>query len=119
MVRHQQVQVAWVNFVHEQFWKEPNTRATDRQRSLVLAMPMEGTILRSDLAGLSPKLAQLYARAGPRTLSRDLNRLTNIGLLRRRGGRRYEACSDVVLAFLPPMADSSGDTAALRETGMK
>jgi len=119
MVRHQQVQVAWVNFVHEQFSREPSTKATDRQRSLVLAMPMEGTILRNDLAGLTPKLAQLYASAGPRTLSRDLNHLTNMGLLRRRGSRGYEACSDVVLAFLPPMADSSGDTAALRETGMK
>lgn len=119
MVRHQQVQVAWVNFVHEQFSREPNTKATDRQRSLVLAMPMEGTILRNDLPGLTPKLAQLYARAGPRTLSRDLNHLTDIGLLRRRGGRGYEACSDVVLAFLPPIADSSGDTATLRETAMK
>ncbi len=102
MVRDQQVEVAWVNFVHEQFSKEPNTKATDRQRSLVLAMPMKQTILRSDLAGLTPKLAQLYESAGPRTLSRDLNHLTSMGLLRRSGGRGYETCSDVVLAFLSP-----------------
>ncbi len=112
MVRHQQVQVAWVNFVHEQFSKEANTKATDRQRSLVLAMPMPGTVVRSDLAGLTPKLAQLYASAGPRTLSRDLNHLVNMGLLRRRGGRGYEACSDAVLAFLPPIADSSDEASA-------
>ncbi|MHB8431079.1 MAG: Fic family protein [Acidimicrobiales bacterium] len=113
MVRHQQVQVAWVNFVHEQFSKEANTKATDRQRSLVLAMPMEGTVMRSDLAGLTPKLAQLYASAGPRTLSRDLNHLLSMGLLRRRGGRGYEAYSDIVLAFVPPIADSSDETVAL------
>ncbi len=107
MVRHQQVQVAWINFVHEQFSKEANTKATDRQRSVVLAMPMEGTVPRSDLAGLTPKLAQLYASAGPRTLSRDLNHLIGMELLRRRGGRGYEVCSDVVLAFLPPIAESS------------
>ncbi len=118
MVRHQQVQATWVNFVYEQFSREAKTKATDRQRSLVLAMPMHGTVIRSDLAGLTPKLAQLYASAGPRTLSRDLNHLISMGLLRRRGGRGYEVCSDVVLAFLPPIADSSDDTAALREPGV-
>jgi Fic family protein len=106
MVRQQQIEVAWVNFVHEQFSREPNTKATDRQRSLVLAMPMEGAVPRGDLAGLTPKLAQLYASAGPRTLSRDLNHLVSVGLLRRRGSRDYAGCSDVVLAFLPPIADS-------------
>jgi Fic family protein len=106
MVRDQQLQVAWVNFVHEQFSREPNTKAMERQRSLVLAMPMDGTVPRGDLAGLTAKLAQLYANAGPRTLSRDLNHLVKMSLLRRRSGREYEACSDIVRAFLPPIADA-------------
>ena len=110
MVRDQQLQVAWVNFVHEQFSREPNTKAMERQRSLVLAMPMDGTVPRGDLAGLTAKLAQLYANAGPRTLSRDLNHLVKMGLLRRRSGREYEACSDVVRAFLPPIADATAST---------
>ncbi len=84
---------------------------TGRKRSLVLAMPMEGTVPRSDLAGLTPKRARLYAGAGPRTLSRDVNHLIEMGLSRRRGGRGYEVCTDVVLAFLSPIADSTDEMA--------
>lgn len=109
MVRYQQMQVSWVNYVHEQFSREAASKATSRQRSLVLAMPMGKAVPRSDLAGLTPKLAQLYASAGPRTLSRDLNHLVTMGLLRKCGSRGYEADSDVVRAFLPPMADPSND----------
>jgi Fic family protein len=105
MVRFQQIEVAWVNYVHEQFSREANTKAMERQRTLVLSMPTDDAVLRADLAGLTPKVAQLYAQAGPRTLSRDLNHLLKMRLLRRAGGRGYEACSDVVLAFLPPIAD--------------
>jgi hypothetical protein len=58
---------------------------------------------RSDLEGLTTKIAKLYANAGPRMLSRDLNHLEKLGLLRR-DGRRFATRSHVVLAFLPPMA---------------
>ncbi|MDA8356454.1 MAG: Fic family protein [Actinomycetota bacterium] len=103
MVRDQQLQVAWVNYVHERFAEMPNTTASDRQRSLVLAMPREQTIPRADLEGLTRKIARLYAAAGPRTLSRDLNRLMDLGLIRRvRGG--YRSRHEVVQAFLPPIA---------------
>jgi Fic family protein len=104
-VRSQQMQVAWVNYVHERFGGQPNTKATDRQRALVLAMPMGGEpVPRSALTGLSPKLASLYAKAGPRTLSRDLNHLTRDMQLVRRTVRGFIARSDVVEAFLPSMA---------------
>jgi Fic family protein len=103
MVRKQQLQVAWVNYVHERFGAMPNTKASDRQRSLVLAMPMTGVVPRGDLEGLTPKIAKLYAGAGPRVLSRDLNQLTKLGLIRR-VRRGYRTRSEVVQAFLPPMA---------------
>ncbi|HEX3946578.1 MAG TPA: Fic family protein [Acidimicrobiales bacterium] len=103
MVREQQIHVAWINYVHERFADEPHTKATDRQRSLVLAMPAGQLVPRSDLPGLTTKVARLYAQAGPRTLSRDLNHLLDLGLIRRTG-RGYSARSEVVLAFLPPMA---------------
>lgn len=106
MVRAQQLEVAWVNYVHERFGPLPNTPASARQRSLVLAMPMGRTVPASQLAELTPKIARLYATAGPRVLPRDLNRLQKLGLMNRvRGG--YRANSQVVQAFLPPMA--SGD----------
>jgi hypothetical protein len=81
----------------------PSTKASDRQRSLVLAMPMTGLVPRGDLEGLTPKIAKLSAGAGPRTLSRDLNQLVKLGLIRR-VRRGYRTRSEVVQAFLPPIA---------------
>jgi hypothetical protein len=78
----QQLAVAWVNYVHERFASQPNTNASARQRSLVLAMPMGAPVKRDDLEGLTPKLAKLYAATGPRVLSRDLNALKKLGLMR-------------------------------------
>ena len=105
MVREQQIRVTWINYVYERFEREPRTKATDRQRTLVLGMPMDRLVARGDLEGLTPKIARLYANAGPRVLSRDLNHLVKLGLLRK-AGKSYGARSSVVLAFLPPMADT-------------
>ena len=107
MVRTQQIQVAWVNYVHERFTSLPNTDASARQRSLVLAMPMGKAVPRDDLEGLTPKIAKLYAGAGPRVLSRDLNRIGKLGLVYGWNGT-YRARSEVVQAFLPPMATTEG-----------
>jgi hypothetical protein len=107
MVRDQQIQVAWVNYVHERFTSLPNTPASARQRALVLAMPMGKSVPRDDLEGLTPKIAKLYAAAGPRVLSRDLNRLGNLGLVYRWKGA-FRARAEVVQAFLPPMATNEG-----------
>jgi Fic family protein len=105
MVRQQQIEVSWVNYVHERFGSQPNTKAAARQRALVLAMPRHDAVPRDDLPGLTPRIARLYASAGPRTLSRDLGTLTKLGLIRAvRGG--YRARSETVEAFLPPRAAS-------------
>jgi len=107
MVREQQLQVAWVNYVHERFAAMPNTNASSRQRSLVLAMPMFGVVSKSDLDGLTPKIARLYANAGPRVLPRDLNKLMKLGLISK-APRGYRTRSAIVQAFLPPMATMDG-----------
>jgi cell filamentation protein, protein adenylyltransferase len=109
MVRQQQIEVAWVNYVHERFASLPNTKASERQRSLVLAMPMGTVVPREDLEGLTPKVARLYAGAGPRTLSRDLNRLQRLDLIRR-VRRGYRARAETVRAFLPPTAAGDLDS---------
>lgn len=107
MVRIQQIEVAWINYVHERFASMPNTPASHRERSLVLSMPMGKPVPRDDLEGLTPKLAKLYAGSGPRVLSRDLNKLVKLGLIRRAQGG-YIARADVVQAFLPRIATIEG-----------
>ncbi|MHB2024283.1 MAG: Fic family protein [Mycobacteriales bacterium] len=105
-VRIQQFSVTWINFVHETMGQFPSSPTRDRQRSLVLAMPSGKVLPRAELEGLTPKLAALYAKAGPRTLTRDLNRLRAAGLIvRRKNG--WVSNDSVIRAFLPPIADAA------------
>ncbi len=102
-VREQQLSVTWTNFVHETMGLFPTSPSRERQRALVLAMRSGKVISRSELSGLTPKLAALYAKAGPRTLSRDLNRLRDAQLILKRG-TGWQSNDAIIKAFLPPMA---------------
>ncbi len=79
-----QVKVAWINYVHETMNRSPSSPARERQRTLILAMPFEYVVPQDELTGLTRKLATLYAKTGPRTLSRDLNKLREAGLVEKR-----------------------------------
>ncbi|MDE0115277.1 MAG: Fic family protein [bacterium] len=103
LVREQQLSVSWTNYVNEAMDRFPTSQASNRQRALVLAMPFDEAVARGDLAVLTPALAALYAKAGPRTLSRDLNRLANAGLILR-DGRSWKANIDVMFTFMPAAA---------------
>jgi Fic family protein len=103
-VRETQMRVTWINYVHETMGRFPSGPTRDRQRSLVLAMPHGDALPKAELPGLTPKLAAEYAKAGPRTLQRDLNRLEGAGLVAHRGPR-WQSNDDVIRAFLPPIAD--------------
>ena len=103
-VIQQHFRVTWINFVHETMRQFPSSPARDRQRSLVLAMPSEVEIPKKNLPELSPKLAGLYARKGPRTLSRDLNRLLSCQLVAK-GPDGWRSNDRITRAFLPPMAE--------------
>ena len=104
-VRALQLQVAWVTYIHEVMNRYPSSQARDRQRTLVLAMPPDEPIPRDELPVLTPEVARLYATTGPRTLSRDLNRLRDAGLLRKRG-YRWVANQSRIRAYLPPVPES-------------
>lgn len=104
-VLHQHFRVTWINFVHETMRQFPSSPARDRQRSLVLAMPSDAEIPKANLPELTPKLARLYARKGPRTLSRDLNRLLSVQLVAK-GPKGWRSNDRIIRAFLPPMAEA-------------
>jgi Fic family protein len=100
-IRREQLQVAWENYVHQQFHgkKSPSDA---RRRELVLQLGSAGQIVRIvDLMGLGPRLAKEYAGKTEKTLSRDLNALVEMRLIKRLPGRQVAARSDLILAFLP------------------
>ena len=104
-VREQQLEVTWASFVNNTLSRYPSGPARDRQRALVLAMPLGATVSRDQVPGLSREVAKLYARTGPRTLSRDLNRLQDAQLLTRTS-EGWMANHAIVEAFRPNIADS-------------
>ena len=103
VVRDHQMSVAWTNYVHEVMSEFPRGATRTRQRALVLALPSGETVGRADLPGLTPQLSIAYATVGPRTLSRDLNRLAKAGLIVR-SGRGWKSNESSMKAFMPPTA---------------
>jgi Fic family protein len=104
-VRQQQLGVAWINYVNEVMGRYPSGKAADRQRELVLAMSTLGWLTQDEIKLITPAVAQTYARAGDRMVPRDLNRLIEAGLARKRRGTKatYQACVDRMAAFMAPM----------------
>ena len=72
------LEVAWENFVHEQF-HDQHGKTAKRQRDLILALSATGGLVRrADLRGLTPGLAEAYAGSHPKMLSRDLTSSTSL-----------------------------------------
>ncbi|MDE0498000.1 MAG: Fic family protein [Acidimicrobiaceae bacterium] len=100
-VRAQHLGLAWQSYVAETMARFPTSPASERQRALVMALAPGEKVPRSDIAGLTPQLAQQYARTGPRTLARDLNRLEYAGLIDV-STEGISARVDLMSAFLLP-----------------
>ncbi len=86
-VRSQHLDLVWVAHVDAVLDRFPISSARDRQRRLVTALPDFGSgspdrvVSRRKLTNLTTELASAYAQTGPRTFSRDLNRLQGCGLI--------------------------------------
>lgn len=103
-VRTEQMRVTWENYVHEQF-RDQETTAKRRQKHLVLDLPDDQPVLASALPTLTPRLAVDYAGKQSKTVTRDINALFKMNLIRRvRGG--IVANRDRILAFLPLTVDT-------------
>jgi Fic family protein len=101
VVREHQVAVAFTNYVHELAASWPQSAASKRRRDLVLALsPTIGTP-RFKLTSLTEELAEAYSETTDKTLTRDINYLRNVKLIRRtpEGLLQNDA---VIRAWLPP-----------------
>ena len=100
LVRAQQWDVTWVNFVHDHF-RDKNSRTDTRRRYLALSISyLTEPILPSKIRRLTPQLAELYAGKHQKTVTRDLNALEEMGLVKKEE-LGYRAKREVILAFLP------------------
>ncbi|CBE69711.1 MAG: Fic family protein [Candidatus Methylomirabilis oxygeniifera] len=104
-IRAQQLDVAWRNYVHETF-SDKKSPSDARRRHLVLDLS-QGTrpLPLSELSQVSPRIAAAYARKTAKTLSRDVKALIQMGLLAQEPDG-FRARKDLILAFLPPKAET-------------
>jgi len=99
VVREQHLLVTWKNYVHELF-RGKDTPARRRQKHVVLDMPMR-SLGRAEIRRVSDRVRDEYAGKTEKTLTRDLNALSRLGLIVREGGG-ISANYDLIHAFLPP-----------------
>jgi Fic family protein len=99
-IRSQQWDVAWENFVYEEF-RERTGRTARRQRGLVLNLGrLDKSIQPAMVRDLSPDLAREYAGKTSKTVQRDLGALMRMDLVERTP-EGFKAKKEKILAFLP------------------
>lgn len=104
VIQEQQLQVHWVNFIHDQF-RGQDSRTNLRRRRLVLDLSAQsGWTPISRLRHVSARIAEAYAGKTEKTVIRDVNALVTKGLLARQRGE-VRARRELMVAFLPAVRD--------------
>jgi Fic family protein len=102
MIQTHQLELAWQNYVHEQF-KDKETVADERRRKLVIDLSKEdGSVPVNKVRELTKRQAAAYAGKTERTVVRDLRFLEEMGLVEfLDNGKTVRARSEIIKAFLP------------------
>ena len=109
LIRKEQWNIIWRNYIHETF-KDKTTKADVRRRRLVLDLSLQHDLVHeSGVTLISKRVMEVYQGKTRKTLSRDLNRLVDMGLIERTpDGIRPKR--EIILAFLPEQRDFESKT---------
>ena len=101
-IRKFQWSSVWKDYVYERFQSKKGIPAK-RQLRIALELPHveEGRCPLSKVRRLTPEIAEMYAGKTNKTLSRDLNDLAKMELIRKEGGQ-VSANVEILHAFLSP-----------------
>jgi Fic family protein len=100
VIKEQQLLVHWREYANAQFADQVSVTG-DRKRRLVLDLSERSEPVKlDDIRYLSPKIAEMYAGKGSRTIDRDLKELVDMGLVEATP-EGYRARREIVLAFRP------------------
>ena len=80
LIEEQWLQVTWENYVNAMF-EGRSSPAARRQRLVALTLPADQPTPRTQVSFLSTQTAMAYANRTPKTLTRDLNKLYELGLI--------------------------------------
>jgi len=99
-IRYQQWDVAWDNYIHDQFHGKTG-QPHERRRHLALDISeQDDPIPLNKIREISPRIAAYYASKTQKTISRDLNELSKMGLIEKTP-QGIRARKEIILAFLP------------------
>ncbi len=106
----QQFEDRWAQFVYQTFG-ERRSETDNRRLRLVLDVSRSfhasgRPLVKEDLLDLSPRLAAAYATKTEKTLSRDLNAIKRLGLLRQEGAGWLPA-DEEIRVLQPPAVDGA------------
>lgn len=109
VIRKVQFEDRWEQFVYQSMG-ERRGESGNRRLRLVLdlsrAYQASGQpVARQDILTLTPRLARAYASKTEKTLSRDLNAIEALGLLRQGPDKRWLPADEKIQQMLPPAAD--------------
>lgn len=105
-IREQQFADRWEQYVYQRFGRT-KSQAQLRQRQLVLEISdFNRPLSREELPRLSAGLFEMYVDKTDKTVSRDINAVVKMGLVRRQPDG-YIPNKGVIEAFLPVMADAT------------
>ena len=100
VIRGQQWNVTWENYVHEKF-RDRTSAAENRRRHLALDLSsLSAPVSLSQVTSISPRVARSYAMKSQKTLSRDIAALEKEQLILRTP-QGIEANKRLILAFIP------------------
>jgi Fic family protein len=111
-IRHFQHQVIWRDYVREVLkigGVRESAQVRTRRLELVIALTAQKSVPAAKLQLLTPAIARVYAQKTPKTLTRDLNALRELGLIEV-GTAGVRARVEIIQAFLPPKRTTSVDT---------
>jgi Fic family protein len=109
VIRQVQFEDRWEQFVYESFG-ERRGETDNRRLRLVLDLSREfqatgAQVLKQAIPTLTPRLARAYASKTEKTLSRDLNAIEALGLLRQEPGKGWVPADESIQKLLPQAAD--------------
>jgi Fic family protein len=94
-----QLRLTWREYVNSQVsGRDPDMR--ERRALIAEELLLRDPIAKNHIPQLTPRLAEIYATNGPKTLTRDVNELVAKGLLHVVDGR-YQADMRVLMNLLP------------------
>ncbi|MEW5987439.1 MAG: Fic family protein [Chloroflexota bacterium] len=101
LIKSQQLQVHWINYIHNTFKDLGSPPATRRRRLVLDLSEQREPVLLTKIRYLTPRIAEAYANKTDKTVQRDVQALEEMGLVRRTTSG-IQANRELVLAFRPP-----------------